>query len=155
MTKIAPVTRRAHFSNWTSFLNALLTHWLPRAISTAKTNTGTAVPGPYADGNSTLEPFLTASGSRLPKKSAADTGQKDRAKRIPSKPAPQDPDFPMRSPALSLTQDVAKLKRTNPRRTIPVAIRTGPRNLFIYVESQKDKSGMAKTLAIKRAASTA
>src|ERR1039458_5277645 len=145
MMKIAPVTRRAHFSKWTSFLNALLTHWAPRAISTAKTNTGTPVPAPYAEGRSTLEPFLTASGSKLPKNSAADTGQKDRAKRIPSRPAPQDPDRPMRSPALSLTQDVAKLKRTSPRRTIPVAIRTGPKNLFIYVESQKEESGMAKT----------
>src|ERR1035441_5027885 len=103
--KIAPVSRRAHFSNWTTFLNAVLAPWAPRAISTAKTNTGTPVPAPYAEGRSTLEPFLTASGSRLPKKRAADTGQKDKAKRIPSRPAPQEPDLPKRSPALSLTHE--------------------------------------------------
>jgi hypothetical protein len=42
----------------------------PTAISTAKANTGNAVPAPYKDGSTTLNRHLMDNGIRLPKKSA-------------------------------------------------------------------------------------
>ena len=91
--KITAVTRRAHFSNVANRLNVTPTNRAPTAINVANTKTGRAVPIPYRVGMSTLDSCSTANGMRLPKNSAADTGQNDRANRRPRIPAPHRPYF--------------------------------------------------------------
>ncbi len=132
MTKIAPVTRRAHFSNWTSFLNALLTHCAPKRDQHREDEHRHAGSRPVCGGQQYARSIFAASGSRLPKKRAADTGQKESAKRIPSSPAPHGPDRPRRLPGFVLTQDVAKWNGSTPRRTTPTTIRTGPSSYGSY-----------------------
>ena len=63
------------------------------AIKIANTRTGRPVPIPYVAGKMILELFFKASGIKLPKKSAAEIGQKERAKSIPKGTLPAAPRF--------------------------------------------------------------
>ncbi len=63
------------------------------AIKIANARTGRPVPIPYVAGNMMLELFFKASGIKLPKKSAAEMGQKERAKSIPKGTLPIAPRF--------------------------------------------------------------
>ena len=65
---------------------------MPAASKMATSKTGRPVPIPYRAGKRTLELFFTESGIRLPKKSAAEIGQKERAKSIPNGTDPTCPD---------------------------------------------------------------
>ncbi len=62
-----------------------------KAIIQAKVITGKAVPNPYNEGISRRESCFAARPRVFPKKSAADIGQKARAKIRPRRKAPHNP----------------------------------------------------------------
>ena len=106
----APVILLAHSSNRVRFLNAFPIQFAPREITIARRTTGSAVPMPYNNGRITADPVLTASGTKLPKKSAAEVGQNERAKTTPRRPAPQIPNRSALLRTFSLTPDPEVLK---------------------------------------------
>ena len=66
---------------------------IPMAIKIANARTGRPVPIAYVAGKMILELFFKARGIKLPKKSAAEIGQKERAKSIPKSTLPTAPRF--------------------------------------------------------------
>jgi len=91
--KITSVVLLAHFSKTVSLLNALPTQCAANASNSEKPNTGKVVPIPYSEGIRNREPCFMAIENMLPKNRPAETGQKERAKTIPSRPAPHALDF--------------------------------------------------------------
>ncbi len=71
-----------------SLLKTFPTYCVAKDNKKAKTITGRAVPTPYKAGRIKLDLCFKESGMRLPKKRAAEMGQKANAKMIPSNPAP-------------------------------------------------------------------
>ncbi len=89
--KTVPVIRRVHRSTSDSLSNARPTVLAPKAIKIANRKTGRPVPIPYTEGRVSVDPLCTDRGIRLPKNSAAETGQNESAKTIPKSPAPHTP----------------------------------------------------------------
>jgi len=155
-TKMPPVMRRAQSSIFVRLLNAFPTDWAEKAMMKAKAMTGRAVPRPYRAGKRIFEPAPRHRGSRLPKKRAADTGQKVRAKMTPSSPAPQMPLFSIFCFSQSLMPlPLNILRLITSSRTSPTITSRGPISLFIHSCRNMETSGVDRRLEIRIAASTA
>ena len=145
-----PVTRRIHRSICVSLLNAFPTDWAPKAIRTANRITGSPVPKPYIAGRVMLEPHFTDRGIRLPKKSAAEIGQKESAKTIPKSPPPQIPNNSTRFCIFSLKPEPGILNRISSSKIIPTKTSIGPSILFMYFCRICDTCGIDKMLVTRR-----
>ena len=104
---------------------------MPAASKMATSKTGRPVPIPYIAGKKTSELFFTESGIRLPKKRAAEIGQKERAKSIPNGNDPHMPRLFNRPVTFSEKENPKKDSWNISRRKRPVMIRMGPSSLFI------------------------
>jgi hypothetical protein len=118
----------------------------------ANRKTGRPVPIPYRAGSMRLEEHFTDSGIRLPKKSAAEMGQKESAKRTPKSPAPQIPPASTRFCIFSVKPELEILICISSNKIIPTKINIGPKSLFIYFWRICETCGIDKMLVTRRIA---
>ncbi len=79
------------------------------------------------------DPLFTVSGRRLPKKSAADVGQKESAKTKPSRPAPHTPSLSACACIFCpQPEPEPEGSASNSRRNMPTRISSGPMSMFMY-----------------------
>lgn len=96
------------------------------------------------------ELFFNVSGIKLPKKSAAETGQNESAKRMPRNKAPIAPLFLNLVVVFSDREKPGKGNDIIPSRKKPVRIKTGPNILGIIFCINCDACGIFKSDALIR-----
>ena len=132
-------------SNFVIALYISLTLFTKNAIANAKITTGSPVPSPYANGNKILELFSIARVVKLPKNSAALTGQNESAKIIPIKKAPKVVLFLNLSKFVLLLTDIEKFSFITSTKINPIIISNGPIILLIEFCKKFAKLGIAKS----------
>jgi len=153
--KMRAVILLAQNSNSEILPNALPTSCVEKASRKAKPITGIAVPMPYKEGMMNAELCTRARENRLPKNSAADTGQNDRANTTPRRPAPQIPVLSMRCCILPFKPpEPGMLSFIISSRKIPMTMSTGPSTIFMYFWRKFATSGISCVLEMSTAPNT-
>ena len=147
---IIPLTSEACFWICVIFLNNLSADIRPTVRNSPKIITGKAVPRPKSAGARMFDFILIAMGISPPKKSAAETGQKLRAKINPREKDDNKPDF---FDHFSIPVETPKLRKFNfirPTRNIPTSTRMGPKAIFMILWRRKDRLDISERPSITK-----